>query len=76
MLKKEIIIFCPHCNEPIIIEEINCGIFRHAILKNGQQIDPHSPKIICDDLVKKNLIIGCGKPFKFDGYNLEICDYI
>ena len=27
--KEEPILICPHCNEFIIIEQINCGIFRH-----------------------------------------------
>ena len=26
------IVECPHCNEPIIIEKLNCGIFRHGII--------------------------------------------
>ena len=49
---------CPYCNCLIEICEINCGIFRHAIYKhNGQQIDPHSQKEICNDLKKKDLIL-------------------
>lgn len=27
------IFVCPNCNEQVIIEKINCGIFRHAIMK-------------------------------------------
>ena len=35
------IITCPHCAEIIWIDEINCGIFRHGILKSNLiQIDP------------------------------------
>jgi hypothetical protein len=44
------------------------------------QIDPHSPKNICDYYIKNNLIYGCGKPFILilnDGtYKTEICGYI
>jgi hypothetical protein len=64
-----------------MIQEINCGIFRHGILKeNNQQIDQHAPKRECDRLVKNNLIIGCGKPFKLvmqsAVYIAEKCDYL
>ena len=75
------VVICPHCQESIIIEEINCAIFRHAVLKiNNQQINPHSSKDICDDLIEKKLIYGCGKPFqlikKDNKYEAIICDYI
>jgi RNA-binding protein YhbY len=75
------VVICPHCKESIIIEEINCAIFRHAVLKiNNQQINPHSSKDICDDLIEKKLIYGCGKPFqlikKDNKYEAIICDYI
>jgi hypothetical protein len=75
------IIICPHCNNYIIIKELNCGIFRHGIYKNnGNQINPHASKEICDELVKNNLIYGCGKPFQIieinDIFELKICDYI
>ena len=75
------IILCPHCNDPIIIQEINCGIFRHAVLKaNNQQINPHAPKKDCDNYINNNLIYGCGKPFKIikNNNNLEAvkCEYI
>jgi hypothetical protein len=83
MSEKEdpIIVKCPHCEEYIEIIEINCAIFRHGIFKNtAQQIDPHTPKQICDQYIKTNAIYGCGKPFKiiFRENNLvaEICDYI
>ena len=75
------IIICPNCNEPIIIEQINCGIFRHGAYKStGEQIDPHSPKPVCDELKQNDLIYGCGKPFQIilqDGKMIvQICDYI
>ena len=75
------IIICPNCNNYIIIEKINCGIFRHGIYKiNGKQIKPHASKEICDELVKNNLIYGCGKPFQIieinNAFEIKICDYI
>ena len=77
----QLIIQCPHCQEFIIILEINCGIFRHAIFKtNEQQIDPHTPKNVCDKYIQDNLIYGCGKPFQIiskDGiFITQICEYI
>jgi len=79
--KEEPILICPNCHEYIIIEKLNCGIFRHGIYKtNGQQIPPHSSKDICDKLIKQNTIYGCGKPFrvliKDNKYEIEECDYI
>jgi hypothetical protein len=78
---EEPILTCPHCNEPIIIEKINCAIFRHGILKtNGKQIDPHSSKELCDYYINNKLIYGCGKPFKIiyinNNLKTEICEYI
>lgn len=74
---------CPHCNEFFIVNknEINCGIFRHAIFKNNlQQINPHENKINCDNMINNDLVYGCAKPFKItvisDNYVVEICDYI
>jgi len=79
--KKELILICPHCKDYIIIRKINCAIFRHGVLKkNGKQIDPHSPKDICDYYVRENKIYGCGKPFRIidnnDTLTCEFCDYI
>jgi hypothetical protein len=75
------ILNCPHCNEYIIIEKINCGFFRHGTLKNnGKQIDPHSSKELCDHYVKNDMIYGCGKPFLIiiikNNFFIEICDYV
>jgi hypothetical protein len=77
------VIECPHCKNSIQIfhNEINCAIFRHGIIKTtGQQLNPHAPKNICDNLFENNLIYGCGKPFKISKKQTEmiaeICDYI
>jgi hypothetical protein len=75
------IITCPHCKESILIEKINCGIFRHGQYKNsGKQVGPHSSKEKCEALVKYDAIYGCGKPFQITKENgtleVQICDYI
>jgi hypothetical protein len=79
---KQNIISCPHCNEFIIIEKLNCGIFRHGVVKEtGKQIDPHLNKEECNNLFNNNLIYGCGKPFQIiitieNNYEIKICNYI
>lgn len=79
---KDLIILCPHCNEPILIEKLNCCIFRHGILiASGRQIDPHATKELCDFYIEKKKIFGCGKPFKIVK-NIDnelvavVCEYI
>jgi len=74
------IITCPHCSDQIIIQKINCGIFRHGVLKKtGKQMQPHLNQSACEQLIKKKLIYGCGKPFEIIQKNniLEavICEY-
>ena len=80
-----LIVVCPHCKEYIIIEQLNCKIFRHGILKvNLIQIDPHSSKEQCDSFINDKLIYGCGFPFKLvenmienkKVYTTEVCEYI
>lgn len=75
------IITCPNCNESVLIEKLNCGIFRHGIMKKNQVIiNQHLDKASCEFLVKNELIYGCGKPFQIiikDGIPIiTICDYI
>jgi|LauGreDrversion4_2_1035121.scaffolds.fasta_scaffold08208_8 hypothetical protein len=61
----DLVIYCPHCEDPIVIEKLNCRIFRHGTLvASGKQIDPHASKELCDYFVEKNKIYGCGKPFQ------------
>lgn len=81
-----ILLNCPHCQQLIEIEQINCGIFRCGIYRQtGQQIPPHHPKSECDRLTEQNLIYGCGKPFRIQVekdneekiiYTAIPCDYI
>ena len=81
-IEKEIIVFCPHCQDPIVIEKLNCCIFRHGtLIASGKQIGPHSPKELCDFYVLRNKIYGCGKPFQIvrdekDNLVAVVCDYI
>ena len=80
-INKNIVVICPTCKEPVLIEQLNCCIFRHAILKKtNQQIDPHAKKELCYFLFESNLIYGCGKPFKVEKigetYEAFLCDYI
>lgn len=72
---------CPHCSEYVIIEQINCAIFRHGVMKTTLiQINPHLPKTQCEKLKDLDLIYGCGKPFKVinenDKWKAVKCDYI
>ena len=72
---------CPHCKDLIIIEQLNCKIFRHGAFKsNNQQINPHLSKQDCDNLILQDLIYGCGKPFMLiivdNCYKAIECDYI
>jgi hypothetical protein len=78
---ENLIVKCPHCNDDILIEQINCAIFRHgAFRSNMMQIPPHLPKSQCDELYEKQHIYGCGKPFRLvfknDKHEAEVCDYL
>ena len=81
-MESEFVVICPHCNNNILIEQINCAIFRHAVIKETlTQINPHTSKETCDKLFKDKIIFGCGKPFKIikndkNEYVAIICDYI
>ena len=63
------IVICPNCQNYVEILELNCCIFRHAVYKES------NPSII-DKLIKDNLILGCGKPFKIINCIAIPCDYI
>ena len=59
------IILCPHCKDYILIQELNCGIFRHGVVKTtGEQIPSHASKEVCEAYIQQDLIYGCGKPFE------------
>jgi hypothetical protein len=72
---------CPHCDQVIqvLISDTNCCIFRHGVRKdNLLQIPPHTSKSLCMEMIEKNLIYGCGKPFKLylTELKVKICDYV
>jgi hypothetical protein len=75
------VVRCPKCSQEIIIEEINCRIFRHAVNKfTGQQMNPHASKTECDEAVIQDTIYGCASPFIIDlsgnKWLASLCDYI
>ena len=89
--KVEIIISCPNCGQFSEIIELNCRIFRCGVFKHNLiQIPPHETKEICDDLKLRDVIFGCGKPFRLleknrtldisgsEAFEFEavVCDYI
>lgn len=81
VIKDQPVLMCPHCNEFIIISQLNCGIFRHGVFKNsGKQVNPHASKTECDEYANQGLIYGCGKPFRItlvnNAFELTCCDYI
>jgi hypothetical protein len=68
----------------IIVDKINCGIFRHGTFigkkgKLGSQIGPHLSEKECKKLVKLKKIVGCGKPFELIYENKDLyvkkCEY-
>ena len=74
-------VVCPHCNGTVVVDQLNCCIFRHGvIISTMQQMNPHAPKIECDQLAQSNQILGCGKPFRVihepNGLVAVKCDYI
>ena len=43
------VVTCPHCKDPIVIQYINCGIFRHGTYRqSGKQVKPHLNQTIPD----------------------------
>ncbi len=70
---------CPHCGGGIVVapNEINCGIFRHAVMKaDNSPINPHASQAECQTLLANNLVLGCAGPIRWTGGGFEKCDYI
>lgn len=77
---------CPCCLGTIVVHgsEVNCQIFRHAVLKTtGSQVSPHASKNELDTLLANDLLHGCGGPFQLfkqpggeQWSYAETCDYI
>ena len=83
MSQSYIVVTCPHCDGSIQIynSEVNCAIFRHAVLKENMcQIDPHATKEVCERLIKQKKVFGCGRPFKLvfhdEVWTAIPCDYV
>jgi hypothetical protein len=54
---ENIVVVCPYCQESVLIEKLNCCIFRHGVIKQtGKQMDPHLCKEKCDHLFTPFLI--------------------
>ena len=67
---------CPHCQQKIWIEQLNCGIFRCGIIKEtGDQVPPHATKEECTAYLNQG-IYGCSKPFQIIDGVVTKCDYI
>ena len=77
MSTNKTILTCPHCDIMIEVIEINCAIFRCGIYKdNGQQVEPHLSKYLCDSLKENDKIWGCCKPFQLVNGRLVKCEYL
>jgi hypothetical protein len=67
---------CPHCRGLVLIEQENCKVFRHGIVKStGIQVASHLPKAECDALVASGNVIGCCGPFELIDRKAVICGY-
>ena len=77
-MTQPLFVTCPHCGGCVEILEINCRIFRHGVYKHsGKQIHPHLNRAECEQLVRKDKIFGCGKPFRLcaDNQSTTVCSY-
>jgi hypothetical protein len=66
------IVNCPWCLDLILIEELNCGIFRHGYDYRFTQLSPHATQKECEKLT----VYGCGRPFQIINGKPFKCDYI
>jgi hypothetical protein len=81
IVNNVLIFACPHCNLfiEVLLKDVACAIFRHGtFISTGEPINPHASKKICDSLVTRGEIYGCGKPFRVDLIKklVTMCDYI
>ena len=75
-MEKEIIKSCPVCFQFVVIEQINCGIFRCGVFKDTFEcIPPHSSKEQIELWKKAGRIWGCGSPMELVNNELVVCDY-
>jgi hypothetical protein len=78
----ELTVTCPHCQAYVVIEAINCGVFRHGMfILSGTQMPPHASQSECEAHILNKTIYGCGKPFCVQrtaqgAYETRICGYV
>lgn len=63
------VVDCPSCGGSILIarNELNCRIFRHAVFKDGGQVNPHCKRAEMEGYIAADRIYGCGAPFRMVG---------
>ncbi len=68
---------CPHCGIMISVteKEKNCQKFVCGIYRNGGQVNPHISESEAYALKKNHNVIGCLRPFYFDGHVLTKRNY-
>ena len=73
---KTIVVACPACNDTLLIEQLNCGIFRHGVNSATMRpIDPHSSKEQVVQMMREGKLIGCGAAFCVVNGIPKICSY-
>lgn len=74
---------CPQCKGLLLVreEDLQCGIFRHAVDADMKPLSPHAPQLECESRTS----YGCGKPFRIHYKSgvvrnlissIETCGYI
>jgi len=67
---------CPACKEPVLIDQVNCGIFRHAFYTDTlKTVDPHASKRHIMETMACGRLGGCGAPFEVVDGRARMCDY-
>lgn len=75
--KEPNITACPTCGGGAVIAEVNCGIFRHAVLRStGECVNPHAGEAEIERLLAEKAIWGCGQPFRLVGGRAEKCGWM
>lgn len=61
---------CPHCESGVVMleSEIACRRAIHAVLRDSfQQVNPHAPRSLCEQLLKENKVFGCCRSIEIVG---------
>lgn len=67
---------CPVCFQFVVIEQINCNIFRCGVFKDTfEYIPPHTSKEQIELWKKAGRIWGCGTAMELVNNELAVCDY-